>query len=1173
MHVRAESDEQIRAANDEWRRTFDAMDEAVALLDADGKILRCNRAMAVFIRKQFQEIIGHVCTELCICLNGRKEQCPVARCRQTLKRERSVLNHADKWFEVSADPILDDSGQFQGSVHILKDITEQKQMEEALRRAVAKAEDEKARAESIIEAIGEGISIQDRDFRILYQNQAHKKIIGEHAGEFCYLAYEKREERCEGCGIAQVFKDGEAHTVQRSAPTDAGLVHVEITASPLLDSKGNIVAGIEVVHNITERKKAEEALRSKEYFLSEAQRITKIGSWQRDLKTDQVIWSDELFRIFGLDPAGSQADFNTLLDLIHPDDREKQRKAAAEAIQNKQPYNTEYRIIRADGSQSLLHAQGEVVCDESGSPVYLRGTAQDITEQRHSELQLQEQKRFSENLIQNSAIATLVLDAEHKVVIWNKACEEMTGIPASEIVGTKDQWKAFYNHERPILADVVLGSERDRLAQFYPFLSESLYCKDGLHAEGWYRLKGIDRYLVFDAAPIMDGDGVVTAAVETLQDITGRKLTEEKLKHSEERYRSVVENAFDMIQSVSPDGHLLYVNPAWLKTMGYTWEELKDRTIFDIIHPACQEKCSTVFNSLVSGMSVDHFETQFTARDGRVIDLEGSASVSITDGRVNSMQCILHDVTERKRLEEELFRSQQDWEYTFNSITDMVTVHDRDYNIILANKAAEKILGLPLLRDMKNRKCFAYYHGTDQAPSDCPSCSCLQSGKPDSFEIFESHLNMFIEIRAIPRFDSNGNLIGLIHVARDITERKKAEAERERLYHEKEMLREQLLQSQKMEAVGTLAGGIAHDFNNILNVIIGYSGLIERSAGIDEKTRGFLQEISNAANRAAYLTRGLLAFSRKQQLELKPADLNDIIRSITAMLHRIIGEDVRMNIGLCDNNPVVICDSGQIEQVVVNLATNARDAMPNGGSLNITTEIVCFDDNLCIEKGFANPGRYAMMRMTDTGLGMDEETVERIFEPFFTTKPVGSGTGLGLSIIYGIVAQHKGYLECNSAPGQGTTFSIYLPLAESAESSENEKVKKDFAARGRGELVLVGEDDESGRRLIRIILEHQGYRVIEASNGVEVMEQFNANNKEISLMLLDVIMPDMNGYEALELISQKYPEAKAILMSGYTSDILAQRGIGDLSVPLLKKPVSPHELIDIVRNTLDGQSA
>ncbi|MBI5848957.1 MAG: PAS domain S-box protein [Nitrospirae bacterium] len=1028
---------EIQNANDEWRSTFDAMKEAVALLDAEGRIMRCNSAMAVLTQKSFSEIIGHACKELCICLGGHREACPTVICRETLKRESSVLRSGDLWFEVSADPIVDKAGQLQGTVHILKDITEHKQFENALRKS-----EEKFRY--FFESANDSLFIVDMNGTLMDVNRTAYERLG-----YC------REEMLGKSVTKFDTPEFAAQVPQRMAL-------------------------------ITESGKA----------VFESAHIAKDG-----------------------------------------------------------------RVIPVE-----INA---IVIDYAGQKMVL-SVIRDITERKSVEDIVKQQKLFTESLLQNSAVATFVLNAEHRVLIWNRACEELTMIPAAEMVGTMKQWKPFYDHARPVLADIVLEGLPADLAPLYSSVSQSLHAPDGLHAEGWYHLNGDDCYLVFDAAPIRDGRGAIIAAIETLQDITDHKRSEEAIRESEERYRSVVENAFDMIHSITPDGRFIYANPAWLRTMGYTMEDLSDKTIFEIIHPNCQSKCSGVFSRLSLGTSVEHFESQFLASDGRVIDVEGSASVNLVEGKVQSMQCLLHDITERKRLEETLYRSQQDWEHTFNSITDMVTVHDKDYNIILANKAAERILGLPLLEKMHDRKCFSYYHGTDYAPYGCPSCGCLQSAEPALFEMFEPHLNMFVEIRAIPRLDSSGTLIGLIHIVRDITERKKAESEHERLNQEKEHLREQLLQSQKMEAVGTLAGGIAHDFNNILNVIIGYGGLLETMPAMTGKAKQFLSEITSAANRAAYLTRGLLAFSRKQHLELKPANLNDIIRSITAMLHRIIGEDIRMNIELSQDNMVIICDSGQVEQIVVNLATNARDAMPKGGSLSLKTEIVKMDEQFIALKGFGNPGKYAAMLLTDTGMGMEAETQERIFEPFFTTKAVGKGTGLGLSIIYGIVTQHNGFLECQSSPGQGTTFSVYLPLAVPAESAGEEKEIRNFVAKGRGELILVGEDDESGRRLVKVVLEHQGYRVIEAVNGIEVIEIFKKQSQDIALMLLDVIMPDMSGHDALGLIKEQSPETKVILMSGYTADILSDRGFKDVSVPLLKKPISPHELLRAVRDALDA---
>ncbi len=1027
--------QEIRDANDEWRMTFDAMDEAVALLDAEGRILRCNKAMAAFLEKPFSEVIGHECSDMCACFSGHNEHCPITECRKTLKRERSVFNREGQWFEVSADPILDEGGQFQGAVHILKDITEQKQLENALRKS-----EEKFRY--FFESANDSLFIVDMKGKLIDVNRTAYKRLGysrEEMLEKCVSELDTPEFAAKvPQRMALITEFGKAVFESAHITKDGTIIPVEINAI-VIDYAGQKLV-LSVIRDITWRKETETRLRQSEERYRLLFQNSPIGVFHYDSDLRLSDCNDRFIEILG-----SSREKLINLDMKTLRDQRVLGAIKAVLLGEEGIYEGQYLATTSNANLNVYIHTAPII-DHSGVAIGGMGIVEDISERVRIKAELQDQQRFCESLIQNSAIATFVLDAQHTVLIWNRVCEELTKIPATEMVGTKEQWRAFYDHERPVLADIVLRGVPEELPSLYSFSSESLYAADGLHAEGWYSLNGRDCYLVFDAAPIRDARGVSVAAIETLQDITNRK-----------------------------------------------------------------------------------------------------------------------------RLEEELFRSQQDWEYTFNSITDMVTVHDKDYNIILANKAAEKILALPLLEKMKDRKCFAFYHGTDHAPEGCPSCGCLSSGTPALFEIFEPHLNMFIEIRAIPRFDSSGNLIGLIHIVRDITGRKKSESDSERLHHEKEQLREQLLQSQKMEAVGTLAGGIAHDFNNILNVIIGYSGLLENMPQMTGRAEEFLSEITRAANRAAYLTRGLLAFSRKQHLELKPADLNDIIRSITAMLHRIIGEDIIMNIDLCDDNMVIVCDSGQVEQIVMNLATNARDAMPKGGLLALKTEVLEMDAEFCALKGFGNPGRYAVMRLTDTGIGMDEETRERIFEPFFTTKPVGKGTGLGLSIIYGIVIQHKGFLECESRPEHGTIFSVYLPLAVMAESGEEEKETRESVAKGRGELILIAEDDESGRRLVRVVLEHQGYQVIEAVNGIEVIEKFREHSQDIALMLLDIIMPDMNGYDAFELIKEQFPDTKAILMSGYTADILAEKGIQDVAVPLLKKPVSPHELLKLVRSTLDSE--
>jgi signal transduction histidine kinase/ActR/RegA family two-component response regulator len=384
---------------------------------------------------------------------------------------------------------------------------------------------------------------------------------------------------------------------------------------------------------------------------------------------------------------------------------------------------------------------------------------------------------------------------------------------------------------------------------------------------------------------------------------------------------------------------------------------------------------------------------------------------------------------------------------------------------------------------------------------------------------------------------------------------------------EKKSLQAQLLHAQKMEAVGTLAGGIAHDFNNILTAIIGYGNVMRMRLADDDPHREYLDQILSASERAANLTRSLLAFSRKQIINPRPVNLNEIIRLIQKLLARLIGEDIELRVALSESDPVVMADPGQLEQVLMNLATNARDAMPGGGCFAVTTELVTVDEQYVSMHGYGEAGRYAVITVSDTGLGMAEETRARIFEPFFTTKEMGKGTGLGLSIVYGIVKAQRGYVNCYSEPGKGTTFKIYLPLTSAAVDAEN--ASKSVTPRGGGETVLVAEDSEDVRNLTTTVLSDFGYSVIEAVDGEDAVKKFLENRDAVRLLLFDIIMPKKNGKDAYEEIRAIRPDIKVIFTSGYTADIIHQRGFIDEGLTLLTKPLSPRDLLAKIHEVIE----
>ena len=400
----------------------------------------------------------------------------------------------------------------------------------------------------------------------------------------------------------------------------------------------------------------------------------------------------------------------------------------------------------------------------------------------------------------------------------------------------------------------------------------------------------------------------------------------------------------------------------------------------------------------------------------------------------------------------------------------------------------------------------------------------------------------------------NGAPVKILGAFKDITEQKHLE--------------EQLRQSQKMEAIGQLAGGVAHDFNNILTVISGYCSLLMMDKKLDEKQAEQVEQIARSSEKAAQLTRGLLAFSRKQVMIPKLVDLNDILHHVQKFLDRVIGEDVQLKTICNEMKLPITADRGHIEQVLINLTTNARDAMPQGGLLTIETGLQTIEAPIEHAHGLGKPGDYACITVSDTGVGMNEETRGRIFEPFFTTKEVGKGTGLGMAIVYGIIQQHNGFINVYSELNKGTIFRIYLPLVET-EQWDHERPKKQAMPEGGTETILVAEDDVSVRKLVTTVLTQFGYEVVEAVDGLDAVNKFTANSNRIDMILMDVIMPNKNGRDAYREISIIKPDVKVLYSSGYTADFIQGRGVNEGEIELITKPVQPVELLRKVRGMLD----
>jgi signal transduction histidine kinase len=412
-------------------------------------------------------------------------------------------------------------------------------------------------------------------------------------------------------------------------------------------------------------------------------------------------------------------------------------------------------------------------------------------------------------------------------------------------------------------------------------------------------------------------------------------------------------------------------------------------------------------------------------------------------------------------------------------------------------------------------------------------------------------------ITAAVIYDDKGAAAGYRGILRDVTLQRQLE--------------EQLRHAQKMEAVGQLTGGIAHDFNNILTAIIGFAYVLQSRLEEDSPLRSHAEVILASAEKAASLAQGLLAFSSRQVSNPKPVPLNDTVHRIRTLLLNLTGEHIRIGLNMSEENPVIMADSGQMDQVLMNLAVNARDAMPGGGMLSIETGVAELDTSFIAANGFGTSGRFALLKVSDTGSGMDEETLKRIFEPFFTTKEVGKGTGLGLSIIYGIVKQHKGYITVSSEPGRGTTFKIYLPLAEEKDLlQQNDEQAPDEQGT---ETILLAEDDRDLRLLMRTVLSELGYTLIDAVDGEDAIAKFREYRDRIDLLLFDVIMPKKNGREVYDEIKTMQPDVKVLFTSAYPAEIVEKRGVLDDGLPFVPKPVTPAVLLKRIREVLDAGSS
>ncbi|HEX8949710.1 MAG TPA: PAS domain S-box protein [Dissulfurispiraceae bacterium] len=642
----------------------------------------------------------------------------------------------------------------------------------------------------------------------------------------------------------------------------------------------------------------------------------------------------------------------------------------------------------------------------------------------------------------------------------------------------------------------------------------------------------------------------------------------------------------DMVFFKDVRGRHVLVNKAVEEFIGMKQEDIAGKTIEDLkVPPEMSESCRRSDEEVMRSRLALHCEDQYPGKAGEVRCFDTlKAPIVDSEGSVIGMVGVSRDITERKRAEEELanaiFKANKERDKTeavINAIDYGISVQDTDYKVLFQNPSHKSLVG-----DHAGEYCYKAYKGRDSVCEGCLLAKSFEDGLVHT-EVRggpAGKRDLSIEITTSPLKDPSGKLIGGIELVRDVSARMRTAEELEKYRNQLEELvkqrtrelaglNDQLLQSQKMEAIGQLAGGIAHDFNNILSGIMGHVALIGMKVKDNSALKANLDMIRELSNRAAHLTKSLLAFSRKQPVDLKPMDINGIIHGFQKILSRLIGEDIELKVSLPSGGLIAKVDRGQMEQVLMNLAANARDAMPLGGSLTISTGLIEMDGNFLKVHDFGKAGTYAVISVEDTGSGMDGDTREHIFEPFFTTKEVGKGTGLGLAVVYGIITQHNGYIEVHSEPGKGTTFMIYLPLiAPDAGACEG---GEDASTPLSGfETILLVEDDKAVLWVTKAMLEEFGYKVIEAVDGEDAVRTFMEHRDDVQLIITDVIMPRRNGMSALDEIRSIRPGVRSILISGYPAEIINGRGLQAEGMNFVSKPIDPEGLLRRVREVLDS---
>jgi PAS domain S-box-containing protein len=1202
------AEESLRESEESYRRIVEQAEEIIYRTDARGYFIFCNPRGARILKYTESELLGlHYLDVIRPDYRDAAEEFykhQLISGTPTTYYEFPAVCHdgAEVLLGQNVQAVVE-NGRITGFQAVARDMTERKRSEEALRKL--------------------------EEYRNLFQ-LANDAILILDAAEGTVL--DVNDKACESYGVAHdefisrtlqdITKDpgGAEHFLER-VRTEGKLqefevVHINLDGSPinfmvntsLIEHQGR-KAILSINRDITERKRAEAALRESE---ESYQRLVEMSPDGIIVHKDELV---EFVNSAGLKLIGATSETavigKSVIDLVRPEYRELMKERVSRLQRGEFLPQIEVKVTRLDGVEIDCEVMSVPFTHKNQPAVQV--VIRDITERKHALEALREREESYQRIVEISPDAILV-HRDGVIDFVNNAGVKMIGASSkAELIGKS----VFYRIPPAYREAMTERVSRLQQGEFPPPIEIKLTKLDGSE---------IDCEVL--SVPFGRGDHIAVQVIA--RDITRRKRAEQEQNRLQGERDQLLEQ-LQLQMEFMPIAFLLtdadfrttYWNPAAERIFGFTKEEVLGTYGHQlIVEPDSQVFIEAIFKRVAAGESLSSSFADNVTRDGRRITCEWyTAPLKKADGTFVGIMSMAQDVTQQKQaaldLQEANKRALTDYERLVERIAELGQTlgSARDLTIIFRALRDFAVLSVPcdgLIISLYNqekgtrRPTYCWTDETEFDPKDAGDIPvgegstgrAIKSGSVIIANDFQQQLLKAIQAPVMigecvgdktPRSALTapmavmGRTIGCIEVqsyqagaysedhatAMRMAANLAANAVENVTLIERELAKEeQLRQSQKMEAIGQLAGGVAHDFNNLLTVITGYSELALRRIAKDDPLRKNIEGITKAGVRAAGLTRQLLAFSRRQMLQAKVLDLNSVVGEMNTMLQRLIGEDIDLVTVLRPSLGQIKADPGQLEQVLLNLVVNARDAMPKGGKITIETGHIRLDEAYAREHVAVQPGRFVVLTVSDTGLGMDAETQKRIFDPFFTTKEVGKGTGLGLSTVYGIVKQSEGSIWVYSEIGRGTTFKVYLPRVDEV-ADEEALANGSQLVQGGSETILLVEDEELVRNLAVEILEQYGYAVIAAANGEEGLRLCKSFTGRIDLMITDVVMPQMSGRELAEKIAALWPETRVLYMSGYTDDAIVRHGILDEQMAFIQKPFLPDALARKARELLD----